>query len=677
MNNIKYYLAMVCSAGLLMSSCDDYLDVDAPANTDDTFVTSTVDETWKTMSWFYAYYTGTVAGGGNYNWNDPCSDCDYYPEYNSANGRIGYLRTEVSVDTKSAQYKGLFETLARAKRVAKIIENKSEYQSAKASGTANDWTQLYGECMTYYCWCYFELVRHFGDVPFGIENTVVDANAGYTLTSRFEILDNIIAILKDVEPLMYDLGEGGITAERMSRTFANMLIGEAALNAAGYQTLRTDSIAENLYGNVQFNKKYEDSDVKAMYAQRTDASTYYKEAQTYLRKVLNERKGSLQFLTADDRSGINNPFQRNLQYIHDMEVSPSSIWEAGNRAPNQSERPYSQGRPSDGGTSNAAPCKVFGGIRIMPTFFYTGYEDGDLRADASMVVTGSDGKGTEALIHFKSGSRLNGGIACNKWDENRVTPEPYTVKSRNTGMNYQMRRIENVMLMLAEADVALGDNAEALSLVNQIRNRAGVAGLPSVSMADVEQEVKREFVGEGDIRWAEIRMGVFTERAEKVRADIVTMIAGLKKDGYYTFANGRTISNYVWTKLVDAPATGMLTFDRVEGDPAQVPGWRGIFDYSTTSVASIVVGTQHNLAIKGLYEYIDPAGSEAAALEADGYTKQDWANDIVDGEKTLWDYNILSGITVSRVPLYFHPLPATTISQSGGHVTNGYSLPQQ
>ena len=70
MNNIKYYLAMVCSAGLLMSSCDDYLDVDAPANTDDTFVTSTVDETWKTMSWFYAYYTGTVAGGGNYNWND-------------------------------------------------------------------------------------------------------------------------------------------------------------------------------------------------------------------------------------------------------------------------------------------------------------------------------------------------------------------------------------------------------------------------------------------------------------------------------------------------------------------------------------------------------------------------------------------------------------------------------
>jgi hypothetical protein len=525
--------------------------------------------------------------------------------------------------------------------------------------------------MTLYCWCYFELVRHFGDVPFGIENTIVEG--GYPVTSRFVILDNIIAILKDVEPLMYDLGEGNIFAERMSRTFANMLIGEAALNAAGYQTLRTD--VSGLYGDVQFKTMYTGDGY--IYAQRNDCNTYYATAQTYLRKVLNERKGSLQFLTTDNREFSDNPFQLGLQYIHDMKVSPSSIWEAGNRTPNQSERPYSQGRPSNGGGSNAAPCKVFGGIRIMPTFFYTGYEDGDKRADASMVVTGSDGKGTEALINFKSGSRLSGGIACNKWDENRVTPEPYTVKQRNTGMNYQMRRIENVMMMLAEADVALGETSEALTLINQLRSRAGVANISSATMEAVEQEVKREFVGEGDIRWAQIRMGVFTDRAKQVRADIKTMIAGLEKDGYYTFPNGRTISNYVWTKLVAAPACGMLTMDRVEGDPAQVPGWRGVYDYSKTSVASIVVGTEHNLAIKGLYEYIDPNGAEAAALEADGYTKQNWGIDIVAGKDQLWDYNILSGITLTDVPLYFHPIPATTISQSEGQVTNGYGLPQQ
>ena len=675
MKSIKYLAAVACGLCLVTTGCKDYLDVDTPANTDNSFVTSTTAETWKALSWCYARYTGSVAGGGNYNWNDPCSDCDYYPEYNSGNGRNGYLRPfEMSVDGRSAQYTTLFETLARAKRIADVIASKSEYQTAKAAGTINDWTQLYGEAMTYWCWAYFELVRHFGDVPFGLENSIVDANVGYTITSRFDILDNIIATLKEVEPLMYDLGNGGITAERMSRTFANMLIGEAALNAAGWQTLRTDSAT--LYGSVTFNKRNENNEYKAVYAQRNDAQTYYKEAQTYLRKVLNERKGTMRLLTSDDRAFSDNPFQLNLQYIHDMKVSPSSIFEAGNRTPNQSERPYSQGRPSDGATKNAAPCKVFGGVRIMPTFFYTGYEDGDKRADASMVVTGSNGKGTEALIHFKSGSRLNGGIGCNKWDENRVTPAPYTTACRNTGLNYQMRRIENVMLMLAEADVALGETSEALSLVNQIRSRAGVAALSSVSMEAVEQEVKREFVGEGDIRWAEIRMGVMPERAKQARADIKTMIAGLKDKGYYTFANGRTISNYIWTKLVEAPACGMLTYDRVEGDPAQVPGWRGIYDYSTTGL-SVDAGNKHNLAIKGLYEYIDPAGEEAAALEADGWKKETWAKDIMDAAETLWDYNILSGIEVCDAPLYFHPLPATTISQSGGRVSNGYGMPQQ
>ena len=185
MKSIKY-LAIAFGLGLMTTGCGDYLDVEAPANTDDNFVTSTVDESWKALSWAYANYTTNVAGGGNYNWNDPCSDCDYYPEYNSANGRIGYLRvSEASVDTKATQFTNLFGSLARAKRVADILASKSEYQTAKESGITNDWTQLYGEAMTLYCWCYFELVRHFGDVPFGIENTIVEGSA--VLTSAISV----------------------------------------------------------------------------------------------------------------------------------------------------------------------------------------------------------------------------------------------------------------------------------------------------------------------------------------------------------------------------------------------------------------------------------------------------------------------------------------------------------
>lgn len=678
MKKIIYAILTFSTACALITSCNhnDYLSVSSPAKADDDFVTTSVSETFKTLAYCYATYRG-VAAGGNYNWNDPCTDVEYYPEYNSGNGRLGFLQAETAtVNQSSGNFNNLYSILSRCARVAAIIEQKPEFIEAKNAGQVNDWTQLYGEAHTFWAYAYFELVRHFGDVPFGIENQRV---TGYTLTSRYDIMDACIAKLKEVESLMYDLGEGGINAERMSRTFANMLIGEIALTSGGYQTLRSD--VEGLYGSVSFEKMHDNAAVKCFYARRSDWKDYYKEAQTYFRKALNERKGSMQFITVDERNTSNNPFQRGLQYAHDKQISPDSIFEVGNKVPMQSERPYSQGRPSDGGNSNGAPCKVFSGIRVMPTFYYTGYEDGDTRWDASAVVTGSDGKGNEKLVTLVSGSRNNGGIAINKWDDNKMAA-PNLANVRKSGMNYVMRRTSNVMLMLAEASAFLGDDAEAIDILNQIRDRAfgdnahRLSGLTGTALTEaVTMEFKREFLGEGYVKYNEVRSGTFPALALKVREDIKTVIAGLEKDGYYTFANGRTIPAYVWTKLVkrDNP----LTFDRVEGDPVLCPGWRGVMDYSATVAASAVVGDAHNLAIEGLFEYIDPAGADAAALEADGYVKTDWGIGMVSNKSTLWDTNVLVGIETSIVPRYYHPIPLETLQQSGGNVTNGYGLPQK
>ncbi len=673
MKKILYAIALLAGS-ILLTNCnqEEYLSVSSPDKSDDAFVTSSVNETFKTLAYCYGTYR-SVAGGGNYNWND-VGEIEYYPEATSNNGRIGYLRpAECGVDNKSSQFNNLYSILARAARIGNIIAEKDEFQNASG---VNDWTQLYGEAWTMWAYCYFELVRHFGDVPFGIENK---AASDYALTSRFEILDACIEKLKEVESMMYDLGQGGIQGERMSRTFANQLIAECNLYSGGYQTIRTD--VSGLYGSVQFNTMYTNGSAKADFARRTDWQNYYKEAQTYFRLVLGSRKGSANLITSDDR-GFANPFQRGFQYIMDMQVSPESIWEVGNMQPNQSERPYSQGRPSDGATSSAAPCKVFGGIRVNPIFYYTGYEDGDLRRDPSCVVTGSDGSGNETLISMQSGSRNKGGIAINKWDINKMA-KPYVVKCRNSGMNYAFFRIPITMLELAEVDAALGENTEALSMLNQLRSRAGVAALSGLSgdalIAAVIDEYKRETVGEGNVKFAELRTGTFTTLGKAMRTELKKVIDGLASNGYYTFANGKQISTYVWTKRVSKE--NPLTYNAVEGDPVLSPGWRGMADYSKTDVASKVTGTDHNLAIEGLFKYIDPAGAEAAALEADGYTKTEWAKGMVDDRNGLWDYNMLSGIDLSDVPLYFHPIPLQTIQQSptdeNGNftVTNGYTLP--
>lgn len=665
----KIFVAIASLATCLMlTQCKDYLSVSSPNKSDDVFVTSSVSEAFKTLAFCYSTIR-SAAGGGNYNWND-VAECEYYPEYNSNNGRIGYLQpTGAKADDKKNQFNNLYTVIARCSRIAAIIAEKDEFKNANG---VNDWTQLYGEAKTMWAYSYLELVRHFGDVPFGIENSIVEE---YGLTSRFDILDACIAALEEAEKYMYNLGQGGIQAERMSRTFAIELLGECALYAGGYQTIRTD--VSGLYGNLALETKYDNTSAKASFARRTDWKNYYQKAQSAFRKVIGENKGTLVFITSDDRSYADNPFQRHFQYIHDMQVSPESIFEISSIQNQQTERPYSQGRPSDGATKNAAPCKIFGGVRINPVAYYTAYEDGDKRWDASAVVTGSDGKGNEAIVNFTTGSRLSGGISTNKWDVNKMA-EPYVVACRKEGLNYAFYRISITMLQLAEVDAALGEKDEALKILNQLRDRSGLAPLGDLSgdalIKAVVDEYRRETLGEGNLKYAEIRTGLFTEIGKAMRVELKKMIAGLEADGFYTFSNGRTISNYVWTKQVklDNP----LTYDPVPGNPALTPGWRGVFDYTKIpDVAGVVTGTNHNLAIEGLFEKLDDA--KIAALEADGYAKTKWAVTIIDGKNTLFDYNMLSGIDLSDVPLYYHPIPLETIQQSKGNVSNGYGLPQQ
>ena len=80
--------------GLALTSCSDYLDVESPAKNDDTFVTSSTDETFKALSWAYAEYRQNCAAGANYHWEDCTSDAEYYPEFNSPNNTIGMLMPE-------------------------------------------------------------------------------------------------------------------------------------------------------------------------------------------------------------------------------------------------------------------------------------------------------------------------------------------------------------------------------------------------------------------------------------------------------------------------------------------------------------------------------------------------------------------------------------------------------
>ncbi len=684
MKKIAKYICLAMALGLF-TQCSDYLNTENPGQSDDAFVMSSPTEALKTLTWAYAQYRQDCAHGGNYLYQDVLgSDAEYMSEYPTANNVIARCQpTATAIGSSATQYNSLNIVLARAARIADAIAAKGEYKTDVAGGKATDWTHLYGEARALRAFCAWELVRHYGDVPYGYENKVVDS---YELTSRFVIMDNIIDDLKAVEGLMYKLDDKKITAERISRNFVNALIGEIALHAGGWQTIRTDM--KGLYGDVQFDTKGSDDNM-CVYARRKDYLEYIKVAEQYLDIAVNKLGAIPALYTTDTRSTTNNPFQLHWQKINSRLVSNESFFEIGCvTGVGNCEHPYSMGRA---GANNAAVSllNTFAAIRMIPTFFYNAYEKGDKRRDASMVVTGSDAaSGREVLIPMGVGTRTGGGGPCiNKWDQNRGdVPNLTGASNRASGMNYTVMRMADAMLMLAEAKAINGDNAGAVTLVNTVRARAfgdnnhAISNLSGEALLDaIYAERKLELLGEGDIRWDMIRSGKFNERAIAVRQEMVDMANGLQANGYYTFPSGRTISNYVWTKFVQLNGSAaVVTQDCTdESNPALFPGWRGIYNWG----AAAHTATAKNLAIKGLYEYIDPNGAEAAALVADGYTRADWGIKIWNdaNAKAMLDGAILNGVVgrESKAPRYFHPLPITVLDQSKGKVTNGYELPQK
>jgi hypothetical protein len=670
----------------MFTACSDYLDTSNAGQSDDEFVMSSVDEAFKTLSYAYAEYRQNVAHGGNYNYQDVLgSDAEYMSEYPTANNVIARLQpAATAISARATQYNSLNVVLARSARVAELIAAKGEYQLDASGSVPTAWTQLYGEAKTLWAFCAWELVRHFGDVPFGYENKYVEE---YELISRFNIMDQIMDELKAVEGRMYVLGQGGITAERLSRSFANALIGEIALHAGGWQTIRTD--IPGLYGNVQFEYKGSD-DGTCVYARRQDYQDYIRTAEQYLNVAVNTQNGTAKLITTDSRTA-NNPFQKHWQEINSRCVSEESLFEIGCIAGVANcEHPYSMGRPGSN-SSAMSILNTFAAIRIIPTFFYNAYEPGDKRRDVSMVVTGSNAAtGQENLMPLGVGTRIGGGgPSINKWDQNRGdVPAFPNAANRSSGMNYTVMRMADAMLMLAEAKAILGsDNAGAINLVNQIRTRAfgnadhHIPGLSGEALLDAIYDERRlELLGEGDIRWDMIRSGKLNERAVAVRKEMEEMTAGLEANGYYTFPSGRTISNYIWTKQIQVggSSTAVVTQECTdESDPVLFPGWRGIYNWG----AAAHTAEAKNLAIKGLYTYIDPDGAEAAALEADGYKKVNWGINVWNdaNAKAMFNAAILDGVVgrENQAPRYFHPMPVTVIDQSKGKVTNGYGLPQQ
>ncbi len=702
----KILYSTLIAAGLLMAatSCSDYLETDTLSKADADFVFST-DETARAAlegaysSWQNAANTKIFGDGLFYASDVAGSDIErhpenfsnqpgrHYPECFYQNGNYAGEYTLLSYQKETDTYAALYEVINKAVIVANAIKSTADFQDIIKAGIACSKGQLYGEAIALKATAYRELIKYFGDVPY-ISGTSTDHEG---LVGRDSIYDVILNELVEAAPVMYRIGSiPGITGKNyFSRTYVEGLIGRIALEAGGYQTRRGDITRVDGKGNALTFEKLGSENNGATYGRRSDYLDYYRMAQTYFKAVIDE-PGTASFVTTDSRTPA-NPYQIFFQQMHavDETYADESIYEyAITQGGGNDPRPYSFGRPATGSSKNNYPCKNYGQGRINPAFYYGIFDPADMRRDVSCTVTGTKGAdGTEILLPFKPGSQgKGGGIAFNKWDENRQD-KVWTANQRKSGINGPYMRISEIYLGYAEACAMLGDNTSARQYLNIIRNRA--FGSESAANTDafisnegsllnaIIQERGFEFAGEGDRRWTLIRTGLLPAKIKEIKDLTKKMLEGLKNNGYYTFENGNTISAYIWTKYVDGKTlhgkrlTEECPVDQ-KSDPVLYPGWRGVNnDWSSYGLA-IPSDYAPNLAIKGLFDKL--SDSDITALEADGYKKQNWGADLVSNYDEYYTYLFLDYDYV-KAPIYLWPFTPNILANGG--FTNGYGFKQE
>ena len=643
----KFIYSALCIAVLSAVGCTDFLEVTSPSEVDGEFVFSNPKtsriamdgayETWRDCAssqvfgdgWYYAL---DVAGSDIERHPEAWSNQPgrHYPEglYDNGTYTSQYDPVSYDKDDDGAAYAKLFAVVGKANAVITAMENAENFEEFSTSGQPSEIGQLYGEAIAMRATAYRELIKYFGDVPY---NTQFGVPAG-ALAGRDSIYDCVIADLRRVEPLMYEVGKiPGFTGVKkyFSRTYVRALIGRMALEAGGYQTRRGDLTRVDGQGNPLSFDPLGIPNNGATYGRRTDWQDLYTIAKEYFKKVIESveaGENSVKFHATDPRSYdgrvYDNPHQYFFQQLHmdDAVYADESIYEYPmQQGGGNDSRPYSYGRPSSGGGSKAYPCKNYGQGRINPAYYYGIFDPKDKRRDVAATVTGSNGKGIETMITMAPGSTTNGGgISLNKFDENRQS-RPWWEAQRKSGINGPYMRIAEVYLGYAEACAALGEDSEARTYLDKIRNRAFPAGQANTDtfiskcggmLKAVIEERGFEYAGEGDRRWTLIRTGLLPEMIQRIKELTLAMINGLEANGYYEFENKNIISTCIISQPVDANAKygyRLTTQCPDETDPVLYPGWRGQHDDWGLFGLEYAKNPKTNLAIKGLFEQVTPS----------------------------------------------------------------------
>ena len=708
--------------GLIGSSCSQQLDASSPSVVDGDFVFGSYATAKTVMLGAYNTYTGTgFLGSIDINHNDvERANLGFVAEQFGAGqlygGKDSYTVEKFNINAGhvKGQWDKFYKVINLCNQVIDHIEGFEDFEEIKSTAP-NDWSDLLGQAYCLRATMYYDMARGFGDFIYIDKAYQIKTE----LTNRDYVIEKEMEHVIAAEPLMYYRGQHNHFSDQMTKNYADGLIARMCFMEAGYQTRRTD-LGADFYtdgkGNpLTFEVWGTDEARKAQYARRTDWEKFYKESIKWLEKEVNGETPGTILTTEDPRSDkegrtYGNPFQWYFEQINDLVMAKETIYEQTYAEYTGGSRvAYDLGRACNGGGTGYPP-KANAGASVYPVTFYSLFDPQDMRRDVTMTVTASNGKGQEIMNNYSLSNKNTGAVQMNKYDVNRQE-NPSAVNTQ-AGMNRVIMRKADLILMLAEAYARTGNNGLAEAELKKVHNRAFPDDIEDAKYAEllasvngdlVEAILKErmlEFCDEGLRRWDLVRSGQFPKVAVEFRARLVREIEEMKANGYVQYDNGNQYPQYIWTKQVNGKEVlgyrlTMQTPKDIDPDSELgallIPGWRGQHDDWGKVAAedgydlSKLSLDMSNLAIRGLFRYIDPNGAEAKELEANGYTKYEWGvalytvNGTYDPDREfLWGSAFMCGYSdadyaAKKAPIYLNPYDAAVCSTTG--LKNGYGFP--
>ncbi len=337
-------------------------------------------------------------------------------------------------------------------RVNYIMENKDNLEFSGKD-------QIIAEAKILRAYYYFELVKYFGGMPLIVDQRLgIEEARKLPRASKEAVYAQIEADLADAIAI---LPYGSVTKGRVDKGVAQALLGKVYLYQNKYAAAATT---------------FDEMIASGQYALISDYSELFTVAS----------EGNSESVFEIEYTGLEGGSYGCLICLE------------GNAAPGfHGIRQYNGPVYGDGNSYN------------LPTqALYDAFASIDPRRDATILDIDAfiAAQPNASEITYAIGGGGHTGYYNNKYIK-RLGEIGLPDNDLTSPVNYRVIRYADVLLMAAEAHFQTGNTATAQQLVNQVRTRAGVPGIPVTSINDIYNERRYELSGEGHRFFDLVRTG--------------------------------------------------------------------------------------------------------------------------------------------------------------------------